>query len=123
MQKNLKATRVTLDELTGYLRQKDVLDIQRVQYAILETGGDLSVFLFPEEQPPSAKDMGVKPQAQSLPMVMVSDGRILRDNLKKAGKDLCWLRKQCKPEKTFLLTVDQDNRVVQIPKQSQRPGK
>ena len=47
LQENLRRTRVTLDELMGHLRQKDVLQIQCVQYAILETSGDLSVFLFP----------------------------------------------------------------------------
>ena len=44
LQDNLRRTRVTLDELTGHLREKDVLDITTVQYAILETNGSLSVF-------------------------------------------------------------------------------
>ena len=48
LQNNMRRTRVTLDELTSQLREKDVMDIATVQYAILETGGNLSVFLFPE---------------------------------------------------------------------------
>ena len=44
LQENLKSARINLDELTGQLRAKDVLDIRTVQFAILETGGDLSVF-------------------------------------------------------------------------------
>ena len=43
LQGNLRKTRVTLDELTGHLREKDVLDLRSVQYAILETNGNLSV--------------------------------------------------------------------------------
>ena len=122
LQENLRATRVTLDELTGYLRQKDVLDISTVQYAILETGGSLSVFPFPEETPASAKDAGVSPRSQSLPVTVISDGRIMAENLKKAGKDENWLEKQlhrrnCKAEETFLLTVDQDNCVYFVKKQ------
>ena len=46
-QLNLKRTRVTLDELTEHLRQKDVTDITTVKYAILETDGNLSVLLHP----------------------------------------------------------------------------
>ena len=122
LQENLRATRVTLDELTGYLRQKDVLDISTVQYAILETGGSLSVFPFPEEKPATARDAGVSPRSQSLPVTVISDGRIMTENLKKAGKDENWLEKQlrqrsCKVKEAFLLTVDGDNCVFFVKKQ------
>ena len=121
LQKNLRATRVTLDELMGYLRQKDVLDISTVQYAILETGGSLSVFPFPEEQPASAKAAGIAVTGQSLPVTVISDGVLLKDNLRKAGKNETWLQKQLSSRKgtlseTMLLTVDGDNKVVYISK-------
>ena len=127
LQENLRATRVTLDELTGYLRQKDVLDISMVQYAILETGGSLSVFPFPKEMPASAKDAGILPSAQSLPVTVISDGRLLEENLKKAGKNRDWLEKILAQEKAkraevFLLTVDGQNRVMCV-KRSRKPGK
>ena len=126
LQKNLHATRVTLDELTGYLRQKDVLDITTVQYAILETGGSLSVFQFPEEKPASAKEAGLSAAQQSLPVTVISDGHILKENLRKAGKDERWLQKQltgfhAKVKETFLLSVDDRDRVVYI--KSQPPKK
>ena len=54
LQNNLRRTRITADELTGHLRLKDVLDLKTVQYAILETNGDLSVFLYPSARPASA---------------------------------------------------------------------
>lgn len=121
LQKNLRATRVTLDELMGYLRQKDVLDISTVQYAILETGGSLSVFPFPEEMPACAKAAGIAVTGQSLPVTVISDGILLKDNLRKAGKNETWLQKQLSSRKgtlseTMLLTVDGDNKVVYISK-------
>ena len=129
-QENLRATRVTLDELTGYLRQKDVLDISTVQYAILETGGSLSVFPFPEQMPATARDAQIPVPEQSLPVTVISDGRIMEDNLRKAGKDRNWLDKQlrnrnCKAEEAFLMTVD-DSGVVFFTKKasrSRKPGK
>lgn len=130
LQGNLRATRVTLDELTGYLRQKDVLDISTVQYAILETGGSLSVFPFPEEKPASARDAQVAVSAQCLPITLISDGRLLRDNLKKAGKEEHWLDKQlqshnCKRCEVFLMTVDGENQVFLVkkePNECRKPG-
>lgn len=127
LQENLHATRVTLDELSGYLRQKDVLDISTVQYAILETGGSLSVFPFPEEKPASSRDAGITPLKQSLPVTVVSDGKLMIDNLHHAGKDEIWLRRELgrqhgKLEETLLLTVDGLDRVVYV-KKSRQQGK
>ena len=122
IQKNLRKTLVTLDELSGHLREKDVLDIQTVQYAILETNGNLSVFPYPSELPASAGDTGIKPSARSLPVTVISDGRLLQENLKKAKKDGAWLRKvlherSASVDGTFLLTVDGKDHIYYIPKE------
>jgi uncharacterized membrane protein YcaP (DUF421 family) len=92
LQENLRATRVNLDELAGHLREKDVLDISSVQYAILETNANLSVFPYPKDRPASAKDAGIRAKAQSLPVTIIEDGYISHANLAVAGKDLRWLR-------------------------------
>lgn len=117
LESNLRKTRVTLDELTEQLRLKDILDIDSVQFAILETGGQLSVFPYPEKAPASAEDANIAVNAQYLPVTIISDGKLLRDNLQKAGKDTHWLQKQLKAQRataqdTLLLTVDSSNRVV-----------
>ena len=117
LQQNLRKTRITLDELTGHLREKDVLDLRSVQYAILETNGNLSVFPYPKERPASAKEAGIQAQKQYLPLTIVSDGILMQENLKKAGKDLPWLHKILKEQnatlrETWLLTVDGANQVV-----------
>lgn len=117
LESNLRKTRVTLDELTEQLRLKDILDIDSVQFAILETGGQLSVFPYPEKAPASAEDADIAVKAQYLPVTIISDGKLLRDNLQKAGKDTHWLEKQLKAQRataqdTLLLTVDGSNRVV-----------
>ena len=117
LQQNLRKTRITLDELTGHLREKDVLDLQSVQYAILETNGNLSVFPYPKEKPASAKEAGVQVKKQYLPVTIISDGEILTKNLSKAGKDKAWVQKilqqqQSTVEDTWLLTVDGSDRIV-----------
>ena len=117
LQQNLRKTRITLDELSGHLREKDVLDIQAVQYAILETNGNLSVFPYPKEKPASAKDAGIQARHQFLPITIISDGELLEDNLKKARKDRHWLKQILAQQRaeiadTWLLTVDGGNHVV-----------
>lgn len=121
LQENLRSTRVTMDELAGHLRQKDVLDLNAVQYAILETNGNLSVFPYPDQKPASAADAKIKVKKQSLPITIINDGRLSREDLQRAGKDMPWLRKtlgkhKARQETTLLLSVDGEDHVVWIGK-------
>ena len=122
LRENLRATRVTMDELTGHLREKDVLDIRTVQFAILETDGNLSVFPYPKFRPASAKEAGVKVEKQYLPVTVIEDGCFSRENLCKAGKNDAWLRSTLQQHDaeiadTLLLTVDGGGNVTWIGKE------
>ena len=110
LQNQLRQTRITLDELMGHLRQKDVLNPQQVQYAILETNGTLSVFPYPEHTPPTAKDTGVKVKPAQLPVTIIEDGVLLKENLALSGKDEAWVEEtlsqhEARVEDTFLLAL------------------
>jgi len=122
LQDNLRRTRVTLDELIGHLRQKDVLDVTAVQYAILETDGNLSVFPYPEAAPASAADAKISVKKQSLPITIIEDGCLFREDLARAGKDMVWLRevlgrRKTRQELTLLLTIDDEENLVWIGKE------
>ena len=122
LQGNLRATRVTLDELTSHLREKDVLDLRSVQYAILETDGNLSVFPYPEARPASAGEAGIRAKEQSLPVTIIEDGYFSTENLAKAHRDKAWLQSTLEEHgaeisSTFLLTVDGMGRVLWIGKE------
>ena len=122
LQDNLRKTRVTLDELTGHLREKDVLDLKSVQFAILETNGNLSVFPYPKEKPASAKEAGIQVKPQYLPITIISDGAVLEENLQVAGKDRTWLQKILEQNQTtvkniWLLTVDKRDKILLLTKE------
>ena len=125
LQPALRATRVTLDELTGHLREKDVLDLKSVQYAILETNGNLSVFPYPKEVPASAKEAGVQVKEQYLPISIIEDGYLYEENLTVAKKDKKWVQNvldehRTSLKQTWLLTVDEKGHVLWIPKEDSR---
>ena len=124
LRENLLKTRVTLDELTGHLREKDVLDLTTVQYAILETNGNLSVFLYPAEAPASAKEAGIVPKPRYLPVTIIEDGVLMNENMEKAGKDEAWVRRVLGNHRasipgTWLLTVDREDHIFWL---GQAPG-
>ena len=110
-QKNLRRTRINADELTEHLRESGIMDPSTVKYAILETDGQISTFLYGRDRPPTAKEAGVTATDDALPYTLISDGRVLEENLDAAGRDLRWLegelaRLGCKARDVFLLTVD-----------------
>jgi len=124
LQNNLRRTRLTMDELTELLREKDILDLLQVQYAILETNGNLSVFSYPKYAPATAKDAGIQAAPQSLPYTLIADGYLFEDNLPLAGKDLPWLHKvlqahSATQKDTWLLTADDQGQVLFIRKEEE----
>ena len=117
LRENLRRTRIHLDELTEHLRQKDVLDLRTVRYAILETNGSLSVFLWAGDRPATAREAGIRAREELLPVTVVSDGRLMKENLPVAGKDRAWVDRVLKQrgaalEDTLLLTVDAADHIV-----------
>ena len=125
LQQNLRSTRVTLDELTGHLREKDILDLKSVQYAILETNGNLSVFPYTKEKPAAAKAAGILVKNEYLPVTIIADGHLYRDNLDVARRDEKWLQRvldehRSTTENTWLLTVDEKGNVLWLPKEEHK---
>ena len=122
LQKELTRTRISQDELTCHLRSSGVLDIRSVQFAILETNGKVSVFPFPKDQPATAKDAGIPAKARHLPITLISDGRLLSDNLARSGKDRAWLDRTLREKGadmagTWMLSVDDGGTVVFVPRE------
>ena len=125
LQENLRRTRLTMDELTGHLRLNEVLELDAVQYAILETNGSLSVFLQPGERPATAKEAGIQAKKEHLPGTVVQDGKIMKKNLSLIKKDENWVKKVLQSKNaalqdTFLLTVDKTDKIYWLKKEKKR---
>ena len=125
-QREMRRNRFTLDELAEELRCQGVADIGKVKYAILETNGQLTVLLKAEEQPLTALQAGLRPPEGGLPTLIISDGRLLAENLRRRGLDENWLAKQLKankvkrPGEVFALWVDEQGQVTLAKKEGAR---
>ena len=116
LQENLKKTRITPDELTELLREKEITDLDTVKYAILEANGQLSALLYSEYHPLTAKDMNIQTQELALPVTIISGGKLLRENLKLSGRDDRWLNgllehHGCSVNGVYLLTVEPSGKI------------
>ena len=123
-QEAMRKNRYTLDELLEELREQGYLKIQDVKYAILENSGQLSVFPWITQQPPTSAQLGLDLKDEvTLPVVLINDGRILEKNLRACGRDLQWLNRTLSgnhlssPQQVFLLTLDEQGNTYCIEKE------
>lgn len=113
VQREMRRNRFTVDELSEELRAQGITDLNTVKYAILETDGKMSVLPYADQRPPTCHQLGQAPQESGLPLVIVSDGRLLERNLKGRGLNEGWLNKRLKEHgastvrEVYLLTVDE----------------
>lgn len=121
-QKAMKKLRFTIDDLMEGLRAKDVFDISDVNYAVVETNGQISILLKFDAQTVTPKMLELKGSQPVMPMVVISDGRLLHENLKKCNLGLPWLEGTIKEngyrqEEIFLMTADSKAGYIIIPKE------
>ena len=103
--------RFTINELEERLRGKDVMNLADVEYAILETNGEISVILKPNKRGTTPEDFNIMPEYSGMAYDLVIDGVVMYDNLKILGKSYEWLKNELKkqnmlPEEAIVVTVD-----------------
>lgn len=97
--KELRRVRISLEELISALRQKDITDIEEVDYAILEPNGQISVLEKRTCQPPSAKDLQIAPEERGITHILIADGRIDRHNVQSLKDGEALLERTLKAER------------------------
>ena len=110
--------RLNLNDLLEELRLKDYYNLEDIEYAILETGGQISIIPKSELEPATRKDLNVKTSQDMLPVTLVLDGKLNSKNLKFINKDLSWFNSQLKKknisstDEIFLALLDSKGKLV-----------
>ena len=79
---SLKKLNMNLHDLQESLRQLNYFSFEQVQYAIIETNGKMTVIPTAENAPATAQDVNANNPPPELPSLIISDGKIMNDNLK-----------------------------------------
>ena len=119
----MRKNRYTLDELLEQLRGQGYVSVDEVRWAVLENSGQLSILPWARQRPPTAEELGLTPEEDELPFILINDGRIVRLNLARSGRNEAWLQKELRRTghsagEIFLLTVDGSGKVLCIPKEA-----
>lgn len=97
-QTEMHRLRVNINDLLEALRNKNQFNISDVEYAILETNGQISIIPRADKRPVVTGDLGIMVQEEQLPVTLISGGKLNSDKLRKAGHDKKWLMDQLKKQ-------------------------
>lgn len=113
-EKQMRNMRYNIEDLLEELRLKDCPNVADVHTAILETNGELSVVLKSDKRSVTPNDLKIKPNQESIPLVLISDGKIRFEHLRELNKDIKWLEKKLadrnikSTKDVFLFSIDSD---------------
>ncbi len=93
-EKNFKRAKVDINEFLIQSRLEGYFDIGEVEYAFLEANGRITFLPKAESRPLTPKDTKTTVQPEKPFALVVSDGKILKDNLEEIKRDEGWLRKK-----------------------------
>lgn len=121
----MKRLRLTVDDLLENLRQNQVFDVDQVEYAVVETNGNMSILLRPEYQPASAQQVGANATDTGIPVPVVCDGKMRDEFMNSVGMTRAKLKEILDQEgigqeDVFLMTVDAQGGTVLINKENKK---
>ena len=108
--------RFTINELQERIRSQNIVNLGDVEYAILETSGQITVIEKPNKRQATPEDFGIMPEYEGIPYDLIVDGKIMKKNLKAIGKSYNWLKKEINkfgfnPEDALVATIDGKNQI------------
>ncbi|WP_078595736.1 DUF421 domain-containing protein [Evansella clarkii] len=127
LHEQLRKAKVTVESLMMDLRTNNAIDLNQVDYAVLESNGQISVLKKSKYDSLTPADMGQDPESKGYPSVIIQDGHIIDANLNKFA-DRAWLRKTLadngfsRAADIFLLTVDETGKVYISDKKAGETG-
>lgn len=129
MEDNLSKERITGQEFLQTLRSKKTFNLADVEFAVMETTGDINVSLKADKKPVTSYDLGKKVASKTEPQTVILDGNMLNEGLTNSGLNQGWLRTELENkgvalENVFIgqvdssgdLYVDLFDDMIQVPK-------
>lgn len=117
MEKALKKAKFRVSDILELLRNQGVFDINEVDFALIESNGQLSILKKAEHQPVTKKDMNIQAQNTGISTEIIYDGILIEENLRQLDKDKAWLMNELKMQgindvsEVFLFTLNPEGSV------------
>ncbi len=117
LEKNLSKFHYTFDDLSHLLRSKDIVDIQKVKYAVLETTGEINIVKVSSEETVKMSNLNLHKKESDIPTEIIITGNIIFENLKIRNISTKWLLSQLKAmgikdiKEIYFASIDRDKKI------------
>lgn len=125
----LRRLRYSINDLLEQLRSKNYPNPADVEFAILETNGQLSVIPKSQKRALQPCDLNIDTPYEGMPLILVADGVVNRKNLQRAKLDETWLREELRrhgvrdPKEVFFANLDTTGKLYYQLKSGKGGGK
>ncbi len=93
---NMAQMRYSVDDLTAQMREKGFFNLADVEYALLETNGQLSILPKSQKRPVTPQDLHLSTGYEGVSTELIVDGKIVEQNLAQNKLSVRWLEDQLK---------------------------
>ncbi|MCW2279391.1 DUF421 domain-containing protein [Heliophilum fasciatum] len=117
VEQELARLRYNVNDLLEQIRSKDVANLADVEFAILETGGQLNVIPKSQKRPVTPSDLGLSTPYEGVPVSLIIDGQVLQKNLDKVNLTEQWLKTELSKfnvahfEDVFFASIDTEGKL------------
>jgi uncharacterized membrane protein YcaP (DUF421 family) len=122
----LRLDRFNLNDLLEELRLQGYYDIEDIEYAILETSGQVSIIPKTKLEPATREDLNIECKQAKVPISLILDGKVNKSNLMLINKDVTWLNEELKKHKiqsskdVFIALIDSHDKFFYQLKESEK---
>ena len=113
----LRLLNISIDDIFGAIRDKGFFNLEDVQYAIMETNGTITVMPKADSSPVTNKDLKINANDKSIPITLISEGSLMKENLALANVDKQFVLNNLKKaniqsiKKCLVMTIDQTKNI------------
>lgn len=125
--KAMKKLSISIDDIFEAMRGLGYFSLEQVEYAIMETNGKISILPKAELAPATNQSVGAQVEKAVIPINIISEGKILKENLALANIDEAFVEKflktnigKAKIKDVLVMTLDDNGAVYLQLKQGQK---
>ena len=119
---NLRKVNMNFNDLTEGIHNAGYFNLEELLYVILQTNGTMAIVNRAPFSPLTANDMNIQKDQASLPMIIVTKGKILKENMKLANIDENFINQEVSKvginniKDIMLLTLNNTGKIYVQPK-------
>ncbi len=111
LEEQLRRVRYTPEDLLQQLRNKQIFSLADVEFAVMESNGEINALIKSNRQPITPQHLGVETAPVTGVQTVILDGTIMDEPLTTMGLNRGWLRGELEkigvsPENVFIAQVD-----------------